>query len=419
MGLTVARAAGPWYVAPGGNDGNLCDSPTAPCATINGAIGKATGGDTIYVAMGSYTYYDPNPYPPPGGNVVSINKDIILSGGWDVAFTAQNGISTIDGEDARRGIYVDSGVTANVDHFTIQHGYTYVDTYDGNGGGIYNSGSLTLINSSVSHNTASGGGGGIYASGGSSTAIMDSRIYANTADDSQGGGITLRSGSDLSMSRSWVVGNSAIHQDAGGISIANDSSTYIENSIIAGNYTPGSGGGLWLEQGESHYLIIYIINSHIVGNQANEDGAAIAGWHAQVGITNTLFISNMGITGIGSQGDTSAVFLLSHCDTYGNSPDDTVNVTITRTNCLGEPPEDGLDPLMAGGALPGGVGPDFADDWLSYDYRLLPGSPAIGAGTATGAPATDIDGNPRDATPDMGAYEYLYPKYIYLPLISR
>ena len=51
-----ARAAGPWYVAPTGSDANSCLSPGSPCATINGAIGKASSGDTIYVATGTLYY---------------------------------------------------------------------------------------------------------------------------------------------------------------------------------------------------------------------------------------------------------------------------------------------------------------------------------------------------------------------------
>ena len=42
-------------------------------------------------------------------------------------------------------------------------------------------------------------------------------------------------------------------------------------------------------------------------------------------------------------------------------------------------------------------------------FRLSNISPAIGSGTTTGAPSTDIDGNPRPypsgTNPDMGAYE--------------
>ena len=40
------------------------------------------------------------------------------------------------------------------------------------------------------------------------------------------------------------------------------------------------------------------------------------------------------------------------------------------------------------------------------DYHLQPGSPCIDAGTPDGAPPDDIEGNPRDEFPDMGAYEY-------------
>ncbi|MDP6771115.1 MAG: choice-of-anchor Q domain-containing protein, partial [Anaerolineales bacterium] len=52
--------------------------------------------------------------------------------------------------------------------------------------------------------------------------------------------------------------------------------------------------------------------------------------------------------------------------------------------------------------------PLFADT-ANGNYSLSIYSPCIGAGTATGAPTTDIDGNarpnPSDSNPDMGAYE--------------
>jgi hypothetical protein len=412
------RAAGPWYVTPGGDDGNDCLSPGAACATINGALGKPgfVISDTILVATGTYT--------GTGAEVVLLDKSATLSGGWDGTFTMQSGTSTVDGEASRRGITVNSGVTAIVQHFTVQNGYS-----GGDGGGIHNSGTLTLTNSSISGNSAdhgshSGGGiysiaaltlmsstvshnsamggGGIQGTGGSSTVIMDSRIYGNTAVSGQGGGIELDFDSGLTMSRSWVVGNAAPGNDAGGIGLDWGGSAYIENSIIAGNTTARTGGGLWFMQGAPYR----IVNCHIVGNEAADHGSAITGNSVQVQVTNTLIISNMGNTSIDDQWDSGAVFLLSYCDTYGNSPDGTGNVTITRANCLGTPPEDGLDPLMSGGALPDGVGPAFAAEWLSYDYSLQFVSPAIDAGTPTGAPGTDIEGNPRvDGYPDLGAYE--------------
>ncbi len=48
-------------------------------------------------------------------------------------------------------------------------------------------------------------------------------------------------------------------------------------------------------------------------------------------------------------------------------------------------------------------------DWAGLDLRLAAGSPAIDTGNAEAAPADDVEGNPRDATPDVGAYEYVGP----------
>jgi hypothetical protein len=52
------------------------------------------------------------------------------------------------------------------------------------------------------------------------------------------------------------------------------------------------------------------------------------------------------------------------------------------------------------------------------DYQLQPKSPCIDKGTPTGAPLNDIDGNPRDAIPDMGAYEWTGSR-LFLPLTVR
>lgn len=118
-----AAAAGPWYVAPGGADGNDCLSPGTPCETIHGALGKASSGDTIYVATGTYTRS--------GTPVLLVSKDILLSGGWDLSFTSQDGYSTIDGEDTHRGITINSGLTVELERFEITNSST-----GSTGGGI-------------------------------------------------------------------------------------------------------------------------------------------------------------------------------------------------------------------------------------------------------------------------------------------
>jgi hypothetical protein len=118
----AARAAGPWYVAPGGSDGNDCLSAVSPCATINGALDRITPGDTVLVGAGTYTGTGDW-----SSIVVRINKSVTLVGGWDAGFISQNGNSIIDGQNARRAVYVfGSGVVATLEHFKIQNGATAV-----------------------------------------------------------------------------------------------------------------------------------------------------------------------------------------------------------------------------------------------------------------------------------------------------
>jgi len=54
------------------------------------------------------------------------------------------------------------------------------------------------------------------------------------------------------------------------------------------------------------------------------------------------------------------------------------------------------------------------------NYHLNHNSPAIDAGITTSAPTDDLEGRPRDATPDMGAYEWLLLNIMqYLPLVLQ
>jgi pimeloyl-ACP methyl ester carboxylesterase len=426
----VADVHGRWHVAPGGNDGNDCLSPGAACATINGALQKHRfmAGDTVLVAAGTYTGI--------GAEVVLVDKSATISGGWDGAFTAQNGVSTIDGEDARGSITVKDGLAAIIERVTVQNGsasrgggiftsgadLTLRDsiitqnrsTTDGGGLAITNNSSAAIEDTQVFDNAAGSTGGGLSVMSGSSAAITRARIYANAAGTDEGGGLVVRgSGSSLRLVSSWVVANTAPNNEGGGLSVGGGSA-YVENSIVAGNASGTHGGGFWFAEGGPYR----IVNSHIVGNQSPGHGAALASsYGVQVEATNTLIIGNQGQTGIADRDASGSTFLLSYCDTFGNSPDRTDGATFERSQCLGTPPEDGVNPRMAGGALPDRVGPDFANQWMSYAYRLQAGSPAINAGTPIGAPSTDIEGTPRGAAPDIGAYES--KTRIFLPLVLR
>jgi hypothetical protein len=229
LNTQVARAAGPWYVAPGGNDINTCLSPAAACATVNGTLAKPgfIPGDVVNVAIGNYMSSDVA--------VLIFDKNTTITGGWNANFTTQSGLSTIDGQNTRLGMLVRNGVTATVDHLLVQNAY--------NGPAILNSGTLTIKNSAVRGNhTSTSIGGGISNTG--ILVVNNSEISDNTSI--YGGGIN-NSGGQVTLSNSTVSANIA---DFGGGGIYNQSSGTIKihNSTISNNTASGGvfgdGGGI-------------------------------------------------------------------------------------------------------------------------------------------------------------------------------
>jgi Zn-dependent metalloprotease len=245
-----------WYVSTAGDDSNDCQSSLTPCASMNGVLAK--GGflqqDTVLVSIGTYT--------DSGNEVVYIDTEVRLLGGWDAGFTAQIGTSTIDGEDSRRGVTVNHGATATLERFKFQNGSS------SDGGGLYSSGNLTLNDCTVRGNSA-GGGGGIFNNQHGSALyertliIIDSTVSDNIAS-STGGGINNHSG-ELIIRNSTISGNLA--DGAGGLKTYGGTVT-VNNSTVSNNLATNSfhPGGVLNEEGGS----ITIQNSIIAGNHAEE-----------------------------------------------------------------------------------------------------------------------------------------------------
>jgi hypothetical protein len=136
-----------------------------------------------------------------------------------------------------------------------------------NGGGISNSGTLTLSNSTISGNfSINGGAGGGIANYGPLT-IDKSTISGNRA--ANGGGIFFQSGSVLTVINNSTIGGNGAATVGGGISnrIGN---LAINNSTISGN-SAGQGGGI--ENGNSISVsTLMISNSTVGGNSAVQSG---------------------------------------------------------------------------------------------------------------------------------------------------
>jgi hypothetical protein len=195
----AAQAATPatLYVSQGGLDSGTCTS-ASPCATVSYALTKAVSGATIEV---SGTIDDH----------LSITSPVTITtwpGGPAIS------PAVLDGTASGTVVTVGSGVTGVTLHdLTIENGA-------GNtAGGIYNLGTLTLADSTVSGNTGvSGGAGGIdNAAGGAghgTITIIDSTISGNTASTNGGG-------------------------------IISQGTTTIIASTISGNTAPITGGGIY------------------------------------------------------------------------------------------------------------------------------------------------------------------------------
>jgi hypothetical protein len=380
-----ARAAGPWYVAPGGSDGNTCTSPGAACASINGAIAKASAGDTIYVATGTYT--------GTGDEVVLLDKNVTLSGGWDAGFTTQSGTSTIDGEGARQGMTVNSGVTAIIERFTIQNGSAWR-------GGIRNDGTVTLNNCTISGNT-----GGIGNDG--TLTLNNSIVSGNTTG--LGGGI--RNGGTMTLNNSIVSGNTAGLSGGG---IINDGTLTLNNSTVSGNTAKEHGGGI----ANTWENTLTLNNSTVSGNTANEDGGGIRTWFGTLTLNNSTISGNTArVWGGGVGGGTATLqntILADNTSLIGPDCSSTIdslgyNLVGNTSGCNFIPGTDDLTDVSANlGQLIG------VSDAPRY-HPLLSGSPAIDAGNpagctgSTGPLTTDQRGAARVGRCDIGAYEYTTP----------
>jgi hypothetical protein len=122
-----------------------------------------------------------------------------------------------------------------------------------------------------------------------------------------------------------------------------------------------------------------------VGNRSTGgNGGGINSFNGTTTLTNTLVAGNTG-----HNPDINGVISGTH-NLIGDGTGMSGVTDGTSGNLVGHPALTG--PLGTYG------GP-------TQTIPLLPGSPAIDAGTATGAPATDQRGKPRVNAPDIGAFE--------------
>jgi hypothetical protein len=226
---------------------------TVHCPTDNlqDAINSAAAGSRL-VVDGTCT-----------GNFY-INKNLTLSG---PAILDGGGVPTQYGA----ALNVISG-TVVLNNLVIQHGVGI----DNLGGGLWNSGQLTLNHSTVTHNTAYGVGG-VFNMG--QLTLNGSTVSNNTATNGNGGifncgdslhdyGLCTGAPGSLTLNYSIVSNNVGGSGDGGGIANDGQAVMTLNGSIVSGNTTGGNGGGI-----ENHGTAT--LNFSAVSGNAGSSGGGI------------------------------------------------------------------------------------------------------------------------------------------------
>jgi predicted outer membrane repeat protein len=142
------------------------------------------------------------------------------------------GSGTLSGTGYSGSVLTISAGTAFLNNLTIENGNT-----SGEGGGIANSGTLIVTNTTVSHNSANDGGG-IWNEG--TLTVTNSTVTNNNASE-WGGGIRNHFNSVSTTITNSTVSDNTAGAYGGGISNGQSIVT-ITNSTVTGNSSPNGGG---------------------------------------------------------------------------------------------------------------------------------------------------------------------------------
>ena len=282
--VPTAMASSKWYVdGKHGNDNNNCKSRQHACKTISNALSLTLPGDFIFVAPATYhetlfIYFNLEIIGSGAKTTIvdggGVNSRVVVVGSEPKVQVRLSGMTFHNGagQEDGGGIYNCFGTLTVIDSIITGNRITSGNGSFGYGAGIYNcpSSTLTLINTTISNNSALIGGA--ICNGGTLT-IMNSTISGNIARQHEGGGIANYG--TPTINNSTFSGNiarpSLLGSVAGGILngglFQSTGTLAINNSTLSGNFARGGkGGAVFNVKGSTVMLQNSIVANNTGGN---------------------------------------------------------------------------------------------------------------------------------------------------------
>jgi len=261
-------------------DANLGDEFAKDAAgdtTLRAAIMEANllvGDNTIILPEGTYKL-----------TADGTGEDLARTGDLDIRDNltivgAGAGTTVIDAAGLDRVFQVFAGVELNLSGVTIKGGSADI------GGGIDNSGTLTLSDAVVSDNSASDAGGGVFGDFGSTISVEKTTFSRNSAAN-DGGAVEARG--FINVSDSTFSDNTA-GTDGAAIKLTPEANLTISASTLSENIAGRHGGGIANEG------VATIAGSTFSANRASEGGGILNKASGLLTVTGSSFLDNVATT---------------------------------------------------------------------------------------------------------------------------
>jgi hypothetical protein len=282
------------YVAPGA----ACGSASPCYSSLQAAVDAALAGDEIRVAAGSYSGVNNQGGKP---QVVYVAKDLTLRGGYTSAnWTTpdpETNLTEINAQTLGRVLFVAENANLSVDGFHLVYGNatglgghtTIYGTRDAGGGVYVYSGTLTLSNAQLLHNsTPKGGlGGGLYARE-SVVNISQVRFEDNSSDGGSGAYLFL---AGSSVQASEFVANQLYSMNSTGAAIhVEEGSLFFYDNWVEANVNPAGslfGGALYLNEAQ-----FAISGNQILGSSGGSKYDGGASLDYSTGVFSGNYVAN-------------------------------------------------------------------------------------------------------------------------------